>query len=178
MRLTSYSWMTFGCLTIFKMWISRVTLSTSLWSLILSFSKIFIATFSPVIRWVPSLTLPKVPCPSDRPIMLAKIAGILTYNIMANRPVGIWICILWGALGSFSCWKFSVSFLITCDVCISASVARASSSTCCCTWGHSAFSVITFLGSCRLGLVNGSIWPWCPSWLISTSIRHFCLETY
>jgi len=27
------------------------------------------ATFSPVMRWVPSLTLPKVPYPRERPIM-------------------------------------------------------------------------------------------------------------
>lgn len=70
--LTSYSWITLGCLTIFKMCISLVTLSTSLWSLILSFSKIFIATFSYVIKWVPSLTFPNVPYPSDRPEIIDK----------------------------------------------------------------------------------------------------------
>lgn len=66
--LTSYSWMTLGCLTILRIWISLVTLSTSDWSLILSFSRILIATFSPVIKCVPNLTLPNVPCPRDRPI--------------------------------------------------------------------------------------------------------------
>ena len=60
--------MTFGCLTILRIWISLVTLSTSDWSLILSFSRILMATFSPVIKWVPNLTLPNVPWPSDRPI--------------------------------------------------------------------------------------------------------------
>jgi hypothetical protein len=59
--------MTLGCLTILRIWISRVTLSTSDWSLILSFSKILMATFSPVIKWVPRRTLPNVPWPRDRP---------------------------------------------------------------------------------------------------------------
>lgn len=59
--------MTFGCLTFLRILISLVTLSTSLLSLILSFSRIFIATFSPVIVWVPILTLPKVPDPRDLP---------------------------------------------------------------------------------------------------------------
>jgi hypothetical protein len=53
--------MTFGCLTFLRMLISRVTLSTSLLSLILSFSKILIATDSLVIVCVPMRTLPKVP---------------------------------------------------------------------------------------------------------------------
>ena len=49
------------------MLISRVTRSTSPLSLILSFSKILIATFSPVIVWVPILTFPNVPEPNERP---------------------------------------------------------------------------------------------------------------
>jgi len=66
--------MTLGCLTILRIWISRVTLSTSDWSLILSFYSILIATFSPVIRCVPSLTLPKVPWPKDFPIKHTNIS--------------------------------------------------------------------------------------------------------
>ena len=61
--------MTLGCLTILRIWISLVTLSTSDWSFILSFSRILIATFSPVIKWVPNRTLPNVPWPSERPNM-------------------------------------------------------------------------------------------------------------
>lgn len=42
---TSYNCMMFGCRISFKMWIYRLTLSTSATSIILSFSRIFIATF-------------------------------------------------------------------------------------------------------------------------------------
>lgn len=59
--------MTFGCRTFLRMLISRVTRSTSPLSFIRSFSRILIATFSPVIVWVPILTLPNVPDPSERP---------------------------------------------------------------------------------------------------------------
>ena len=43
--LTSYSWTTFGCLTFFKIVISLFILSRSAWSLIFSFSRIFMATY-------------------------------------------------------------------------------------------------------------------------------------
>jgi len=66
-QLTSYSWITFGCLTFLRMLISRVTLSTSPLSLMRSFSRILMATFSPEIVCVPILTFPKVPEPSDLP---------------------------------------------------------------------------------------------------------------
>ena len=43
-QLTSYSWITFGWRTFFKILISLVILSTSFWSLIFSFSRILTAT--------------------------------------------------------------------------------------------------------------------------------------
>lgn len=46
------------------MWIYLETLSTSATSTILSFSKILIATFSPVGTCIPSLTFPNVPLPN------------------------------------------------------------------------------------------------------------------
>ena len=52
-----------GWRTSFKMWISRITRVMSAWSLIFSFSRILIATFSMVNWCIPSLTLPKVPDP-------------------------------------------------------------------------------------------------------------------
>lgn len=45
MGLTSYSWITFGCLTFFRIFISREILSISFFSLILAFSRILIATY-------------------------------------------------------------------------------------------------------------------------------------
>lgn len=107
--------MTLGCRTIFKMWISRVTLSTSLWSFILSFSKILMATFSPVMRWVPNLTLPKVPYPRERPIIVDyDWFGyiLLTYYIMSNCPIGIRvIVVVVTSCSRFSCWNFCRSLL-------------------------------------------------------------------
>ena len=47
--------------------ISLETLSTSATSTIFFFSKIFIATFSPVLTCTPSFTFPKVPCPMTLP---------------------------------------------------------------------------------------------------------------
>ena len=44
MPLTSYSWITLGCLTFLRILISRVILSTSFWSWIFSFSRILTAT--------------------------------------------------------------------------------------------------------------------------------------
>mmetsp|Transcript_27182 Transcript_27182/g.33812 ORF Transcript_27182/g.33812 Transcript_27182/m.33812 type:complete len:303 (+) Transcript_27182:888-1796(+) len=61
--LTSYNWTTLGCLTRFKIVISRLIRSKSAASLIFSFSRIFIATFSLVGSCVPCLTLPNVPLP-------------------------------------------------------------------------------------------------------------------
>lgn len=114
-RLTSYNYITFGCLTILRMWISRVTLSTSDWSLILSFSSILIATFSPVIKWVPKRTLPKVPWPRERPMKKTtvrkgppsyeKISFLLTHDIMPNGPVGVRISILRSGLSSLGRWE-------------------------------------------------------------------------
>ena len=49
--------------------ISLLILSISDWSLILSFSKILIATLSPVTMCVPYLTLPNVPLPFVLPII-------------------------------------------------------------------------------------------------------------
>ena len=46
-----------------RIWISLETLSTSVTSMILSFSKIFIATVSPVSVCFPFFTLPNVPSP-------------------------------------------------------------------------------------------------------------------
>ena len=84
--------MTLGWRTILRMWISLVTLSTSDWSLILSFSKILIATFSPVSTCVPSLTFPKVPCPSDLPLsnrrrLINFLVKLLTYDIMPDLTI-------------------------------------------------------------------------------------------
>ena len=62
--LTSYSWITFGCLTIFNILISRFTLSISFWSFNWIFSMILIATFCYVIKCVPNLILPNIPYPS------------------------------------------------------------------------------------------------------------------
>ncbi len=55
--------MIWGCLINFKICISLETLSTSVTSWILSFSKIFIATGSPESICIPFFTLPKVPSP-------------------------------------------------------------------------------------------------------------------
>ena len=74
--------MTLGCLTFLRMLISLVTRSTSLLSFILSFSRIFIATCSPVIVCVPMRTLPKVPCPSDLPKNQKKI---INRNVRKNN---------------------------------------------------------------------------------------------
>ena len=59
--------MTFGCLTFFRILISREILSMSFLSLILAFSSIFIATFSLVRMCCAIFTFPKVPLPSDLP---------------------------------------------------------------------------------------------------------------
>ena len=76
------------------MLISRVTRSTSPLSLILSFSRILIATFSPVIVCVPILTLPNVPDPSERPELSDKKLDYwkdnldwLTDNIVTYCPI-------------------------------------------------------------------------------------------
>ena len=74
--------MTLGWRTRFKIEISLVTRSTSALSLILSFSRIFIATCSPVIVCVPMRTLPKVPCPSDLPKNQKKI---INRNVRKNN---------------------------------------------------------------------------------------------
>ena len=60
---TSYSWMMFGWRRIFRMHISLVTLSISDCSTILSFCKVFTATFWSVKIWMPRRTFPKVPSP-------------------------------------------------------------------------------------------------------------------
>lgn len=65
--MISYSWMMLGCLISLRMWISRETRSTSATSIIFSFSRILIATFSPVGMWVADLTFPKVPFPNVFP---------------------------------------------------------------------------------------------------------------
>ncbi len=57
-----------GCRISLRMCISRETLSTSVTSTILSFSRIFMATFSPTRVCLPSFTLPKVPSPIVLPI--------------------------------------------------------------------------------------------------------------
>jgi hypothetical protein len=110
--LTSYSWMTLGWRTFLSILISRVTRSTSDLSLILSFSKIFMATCSLVIVWVPILTFPKVPCPSDLP-KNHKLQN-LTNNVVADCAI-LFTCSLLcysqvlrfvEAIGvCHSCWK-------------------------------------------------------------------------
>jgi len=55
------------CLNNFKIWISLDTLSTSETSIILSFSRILMATFSPVNIWVATFTFPNVPSPKFLP---------------------------------------------------------------------------------------------------------------
>ena len=105
--LTSYSWITFGWRTFLSMLISRVTRSTSDLSLILSFSKIFMATCSLVIVWVPILTLPKVPCPSDLPKIISCIN--LTNNVVANCAV-LFAC-------SLLCYAQILCFIKTICVC-------------------------------------------------------------
>lgn len=86
--------MTLGCLTFFRMFISRVTRSTSALSLILSFSSILIATCSFVIVCVPILTLPNVPCPNDLPKQSHQQKR-LTNNVVADGATFVW--------GSHSC---------------------------------------------------------------------------
>ena len=106
--LTSYSWITFGCLTFFKILISRVTRSTSDLSLILSFSRILIATYSFVIVWVPMRTFPNVPWPSDRPsFRIKKQSGSLTDDIMTNCSV-LSVGGLMGG-GYFACFPEAIS---------------------------------------------------------------------
>lgn len=61
--------MMWGCLSNFKICSSLETRSTSVTSMILSFSSILIATFSPVKICLPILTLPKVPSPIVFPII-------------------------------------------------------------------------------------------------------------
>jgi hypothetical protein len=65
--VTSYNCMIFGCLSIFKMHIYRVTRSISACSIIFSFCRVLTATFCSVRMCVPSLTLPKVPYPMHFP---------------------------------------------------------------------------------------------------------------
>ena len=113
------------------MLISRVTRSTSPLSLILSFSKILIATFSPVIVCVPIRTLPNVPDPSDRPehqiiVRLSKSCKVsfrrwtfidfkLTDNVVSNCSILRLFCKL--------CWRFrwwsllfvSFVFIVSCS---------------------------------------------------------------
>lgn len=65
--MISYSWIMLGCLINLRIWISLETRSTSATSMIFSFSRIFMATFSPVGMWVADLTFPKVPFPNVFP---------------------------------------------------------------------------------------------------------------
>jgi hypothetical protein len=64
--------MILGWRSIFKIQISRVTLSMSACYTIFSFCRVLIATRYPVSRWVPSLTLPKVPSPMLSPNSLVR----------------------------------------------------------------------------------------------------------
>lgn len=61
--MISYNYTTWGCWTIFRIWISLETRSTSATSTILLFSRILTATRALVRMWVPILTFPKVPSP-------------------------------------------------------------------------------------------------------------------
>lgn len=61
--LTSYSWITLGWRIFFKIFISLEMRSMSFLSLIRAFSRILIATLSPVKICSAILTLPKVPLP-------------------------------------------------------------------------------------------------------------------
>ena len=65
--MTSNSWMTFLWRTRLRMEISRLTRSTSAGSTMRLFSRILMATFSPVMMCVPIRTLPKVPSPNVLP---------------------------------------------------------------------------------------------------------------
>ena len=100
--LTSYSWITLGWRTFFRILISLVILSTSFLSLIFSFSSILTATlnsnyisskfhtFSPVRMCVACLTYPKVPFPNALPKAHSLwLQGILTYDVMSD--CGIWL---------------------------------------------------------------------------------------
>ena len=155
------------------MLISRVTRSTSPLSLIRSFSRILIATFSPVIVCVPILTLPNVPDPSERPESRDKKLDYwkdnldwLTDNIMTYCPIlGFFSSLLrtlsW--LGNllllaifFTGWEVSVSVRDS-KVLVILNVLRPMTWVC----SRSASSV---LGSCRfllyrliLGLAT---WRW------------------
>ena len=88
--IISYKCIRCGCLIILRIWISLATLSMSATSEIFSFSRIFIATFSPVIMCVPSLTFPKVPLPILFPISfrlnfidyLIKLLSKITLNYL------------------------------------------------------------------------------------------------
>ena len=61
--MISYIWAMEEGLVILRIWSYRETLSTSVTSLIFSFSRILMATGSLVVLWIASLTFPKVPFP-------------------------------------------------------------------------------------------------------------------
>ena len=112
--MISYNYITFGCLTIFKMWISLDTLSTSAFSTILSFSKIFIATFSLVTVWIPSLTLPKVPYPMDLPNYMN--INLIFTNMIVTKSSVIFISIRLiktGIVFSWCHWRINLLILLS-----------------------------------------------------------------
>lgn len=86
------------------MFISLVTRSMSDLSFILSFSKILIATCSWVIVWVPILTFPNVPCPSDLPEERLTIQKFLTHNIVSDRTTLVSLHHIW--------WSFCEAIMV------------------------------------------------------------------
>ena len=73
----------FGWRISLRMWISLATLSTSETSVMRSFSRILMATFSPVKSCVPNFTFPKVPSPIDFSEITSRNDN-LTYWVMPN----------------------------------------------------------------------------------------------
>ena len=155
------------------MLISLVTRSTSPLSFIRSFSRILIATFSPVIVCVPILTLPNVPDPSERPVQRNKKLDFwkdnldrLTDNIMTNCPIFGFFSSLLRTLSWLRnllllaiflvCWEVSISVRDS-EVLVILNVLRPMTRVC-------SWSACTILGCCCL-LLYGLIlrlatWRW------------------
>ena len=72
--------MIFGCRSIFKIQISRVTRSISDCSMIFYFCSVLTATFCSVITCVPKRTFPNVPSP----MLLPELQLFLTYFVVSQ----------------------------------------------------------------------------------------------
>lgn len=102
--IISYNWMILGCRMSLSMWISRATLSTSATSMILSFSRILIATFSPLGMCMPSLTLPKVPLPK---VLSWLINGLPMMQLPMRFSDRVWL------LGCYDAIMYNITMIIS-----------------------------------------------------------------